>query len=226
MGTNNPSEDQIERVQSQIIAIAQSITGEADMLEANSYFDECGFDSEARALALAAKLKTFCKNADDLDPNIEDQPQPRRMARYLLENVEYEILDAPLSTELLSSKPVVSSKGSGAGGESIAGLPRNAVLAIAALLVLLFFVALYFALATPTVDPGAVPHHHGGRGGDLGGGRGGRPKCRLAGAALAGGESGGARARGRRAQRRARLCLRRTASGARARPRRPCTGRE
>ena len=114
MGTNNPSEDQIERVQSQIIAIAQSITGEADMLEANSYFDECGFDSEARALALAAKLKTYCKNADDLDPNIEDQPQPRRMARYLLENVEYEILDAPLSTELLSSKPVVSSKGGGA----------------------------------------------------------------------------------------------------------------
>jgi hypothetical protein len=169
MGTNNPSEDQIERVQSQIIAIAQSITGEADMLEANSYFDECGFDSEARALALAAKLKTYCKNADDLDPNIEDQPQPRRMARYLLENVEYEILDAPLSTELLSSKPVVSSKG-GAGGESIAGLPRNAVLAIAALLVLLFFVALYFALATPTVDPGAVPHHHGGRAAGGGGG--------------------------------------------------------
>eukprot|EP00322_Chrysochromulina_rotalis_P025011 CAMPEP_0115859402 /NCGR_PEP_ID=MMETSP0287-20121206/16597_1 /TAXON_ID=412157 /ORGANISM="Chrysochromulina rotalis, Strain UIO044" /LENGTH=169 /DNA_ID=CAMNT_0003313701 /DNA_START=53 /DNA_END=559 /DNA_ORIENTATION=- len=167
MGTNNPSEEQMELVQSRIIEIAQSLTEEACMLEANGYFDEVGFDIEARGASLAAKIKEYCQNAEDLDPNIEDHPQPRRMARYLLENVEYDILEKPLSAELIASKPQVVSTVGGGDGATVFGLPRNIALGIAALLVLLFVVALYFALTPPSAGVDAMPTHahHGGGGG-------------------------------------------------------------
>ena len=56
MGTNNPSEEQMELVTARVIEIAQSLAEEACMLEAQGYFDECGFDLEARGAALTAKL--------------------------------------------------------------------------------------------------------------------------------------------------------------------------
>ena len=71
MGTNNPSEEQMELVTGRVIEIAQSLAEEACMLEAQGYFDECGFDLEARGAALTAKLKQYIKDAEDVDPNSE-----------------------------------------------------------------------------------------------------------------------------------------------------------
>ena len=75
-----------------------------------------------------------------MDPTVEDHPQPRRMARYLLENVDYDTLAAPLSSELIAAKPVVaaSSKGS---SDTIMGVPRNTVMIVVFVVVLLIIVA-------------------------------------------------------------------------------------
>ena len=58
-------------------------------LDANSYFDEAGFDDEMSA-QLQAKLTEYIQSADEVVPSPEEHPQPRRMARYLLENVDYD----------------------------------------------------------------------------------------------------------------------------------------
>ena len=173
MGTNNPSEEQIEHVQAKIIELATSITDDAAMLEANSYFDECGFDVESRGNALQAKLIEYIEKAEDVDPTVEDHPQPRRMARYLLENVDYEILEKPLSSALVKSKPTVTVKSAGEGA-MLFGYPRNLVLALA-LVLLLMIGAIAFVVSSMGAEP---EHNHGGGGGlggeGFGGGGGGR----------------------------------------------------
>ena len=183
MGTNNPSEEQLTLVQSRIIDLAASIAEEASMLEANSYFDEMGFDVESNGAQLSAKLKEYCagsENIDDVDPSIEDHPQPRRMARYLLENVEYEILEKALDPKLLSSKPAVEvtaikSAGGGSGGAMLFGYPRNLVLGLAAILILMVLaIGMVLQAGGGSASSNHVPLGGGGGGGRRGGGRGGR----------------------------------------------------
>ena len=58
-------------------------------LDANAYFDDAGFDDEMSA-QLQAKLTEYIQSADGVVPSPEEHPQPRRLARYLLENVDYE----------------------------------------------------------------------------------------------------------------------------------------
>ena len=183
-GTNNPSEEQMELVTARIIELAQSVDDSAVMLEAGGYFDEFGFDLEARAGQLSAKILEYCKGAEnfeELDPSIEDHPQPRRMARYLLENVEYDILEKKLSADLIRSKPAVStvSTKSGSGdAATLFGYPRMLVLALAVVLALMLLAVGYLATTMmappsgPTVDQ--VSGGYGGGGGGRGGGRGGR----------------------------------------------------
>ena len=152
-GTNNPTEEELELVTAKIIEIANVVTDDACMLEPQGYFDECGFDIEARGNALNVKLKEWSQNAEDVEPLIEDHPQPRRMARYLLENVDYAVLAAPLSAELLK-KPTTAVKPAGGVG----GLSRNRVMLILAVVILLICLALLFALwpaAAPGADAGA-----------------------------------------------------------------------
>lgn len=84
-----PREEQILLVQSKIIEVARQICGEAAaQLAADSYFDLCGFDEEARSTALAARLKAeYCgDDSDALDPDVEDYDTPQKMAVYLVEN--------------------------------------------------------------------------------------------------------------------------------------------
>ena len=103
MGTNNPSEEQLELVTSRIIELAQSLFPYI-ALDDNSYFDEAGFD-DAMSAQLQAKLTEWLGSAEGVTPSPEEHPQPRRMARYLLENVDYdEVLAPPLSPALLSGK--------------------------------------------------------------------------------------------------------------------------
>ena len=173
-GTNNPSEEQIELVQSRVIELAQSLADEASMLDANAYFDECGFDIESRGQQLSAKIKQYCEGAEDLEdlePSIDDHPQPRRMARYLLENIDIEILEKPLSADLVKSKPAVSVtaiKSTGGGGDEamIFGYPRNLVIA---LIVVLLLMAGAIGFVVMKSSGGGAPIHVGGGGGGRGG---------------------------------------------------------
>jgi len=184
MGTNNPSEEQIELVQSRVIDLAQSLTDDAAMLDANAYFDECGFDLEARGSQLSAKIKEYCAGAegiDDLDPSIEDHPQPRRMARYLLENVEYEILEKSLSSALIQSKPSVPNtaiKTVSGDGALLFGYPRKLVIALAAVL-LLMVLAITAIVVMSSGDQAPSSHFGGGGGGGGGGGRAARKAAKL-----------------------------------------------
>ena len=192
LGTNNPSEEELEAVQGRIIEIATSIADAATMLEANSYFDECGFDIEANGAQLSAKIKEWLKESEgveDLDPSIEDHPQPRRMARYLLENVESDLLEKPIPSELLKLKAAVSvtaiksAGGADGDGPLLFGYPRNLVLALALVLVLMLGAIGYIVMSS-SGGAGASEHHlhHvGGGGGDAPGGRrGGRGRNRSA----------------------------------------------
>ena len=173
MGTNNPSEEQLALVESRIIALADSCVDPGLPLDSDSYFDEHGFDLESAAGQLAAKLKAYCKDAEGLEPSLEDHPQVRRMARYLLENVDYEVLEAPLSNDLLSSKKPAAKSAAGGGGALLFGFPRPAVIG-AALLLLVIICALVFFLSgasTPSLESKhGAPHVHaaGGRGGRAG----------------------------------------------------------
>ena len=148
------------------------------MLDANAYFDECGFDIESRGAQLSAKIKEYCEGAEDLaelEPSIEDHPQPRRMARYLLENVDVEILEKPLSAALVKSKPAVSVtaiKTIGGDDGDVAmlfGYPRNLVLA---LIVVLLLMAGAIGFVVMSSSGGGAPVHAGGGGGGRGGGLG------------------------------------------------------
>ena len=78
-----------------IISIASSLYPYV-ALDANSYFDEAGFDDEMSA-QLQAKLTEYIQSADEVVPSPEEHPQPRRMARYLLENVDYDEVRHSLS---------------------------------------------------------------------------------------------------------------------------------
>merc|ERR1740138_401049 len=110
MGTNNPTDEQLGLVESRIIALADTVVDPGLPMESDSYFDEHGFDLESAAGQLSAKIKAYCKDSDGPEPSLEDHPQVRRMARYLLENVDYEILEAPLGADLLQMKTKTASK--------------------------------------------------------------------------------------------------------------------
>ena len=108
-GTSNPNEEQLALVTARVIEIASAISETAASLDGSGYFEDSGFDDEERGAALSARLLEYCGSVEELDPNIDDHPQPRRMARYLLENVEFEVLQAPLPSALLTREPRDSS---------------------------------------------------------------------------------------------------------------------
>lgn len=175
MGTNNPSEEQLELVTGRIVELAQSLYPYV-ALEDNSYFDEAGFDDEMSA-QLQAKLVEYIGNAEDVTPSLEEHPQPRRLARYLLENVDYDTLATPLSPSLLSGAKVNVVSVKPAGDGALFGLPRNVVLGAAAVVLLLLIcvaVFYFFGMASGGVSAAAATdaaaHHGGGRGGRGGGG--------------------------------------------------------
>ena len=114
-GTSNPSEEQLALVTARVIEIASAISETAASLDGSGYFEDSGFDDEERGAALSARLLEYCGSVEELDPNIDDHPQPRRMARYLLENVEFEVLQAPLPSALLTIPKEVADASEGAG---------------------------------------------------------------------------------------------------------------
>lgn len=188
--TSNPSEEQLEFVTGRIIDIAQAVLPFA-MLDADTYFDEAGFD-EGLSAVLQERLAAYCGQADDVLPSVEDHPQPRRMARYLLENVDYDVLEAPLPAALLAEAPTTGgpAKGGLIGGTGsdavLLGYPRHLVIAAAAtlLLLLLACIALYLTTGRETADAGAARHRHHGEGFVAGGrGKGAGWRNRSAGAA-------------------------------------------
>ena len=77
-------------------------------LDANAYFDDAGFDDEMSA-QLQAKLTEYIQSADGVVPSPEEHPQPRRLARYLLENVDYEEVRLLLLSPSPRSPPPPSS---------------------------------------------------------------------------------------------------------------------
>jgi hypothetical protein len=86
MPTSNPSDEELELVTSRILELAQSLYPYV-ALDENAQFEEAGFDDEMAA-ELASRLHAYCDNMEGLNPSpLEDQPTPRRMARYLLEEV-------------------------------------------------------------------------------------------------------------------------------------------
>jgi len=178
MGTNNPSDEQLDLVTERIISLASSLYPYVAM-DANSYFDEAGFDDEMNA-QLQAKLTEYIQNAEEVVPSLEEHPQPRRMARYLLENVDYdEVLSKPLEGALLSGAKVnvVAVKpagGGGGGGGTILGMPRNVVLGAAlVLLLLLICVAVFYLLGMASGGSAAAATAGAGRHGGVGAGAGG-----------------------------------------------------
>ena len=123
------------------------------------------------ASQLTAKLKEYIQNAEDVEPSpLEDHPQPRRMARYLLEGVDYAVLEVPLSSKLLSGEKVtvVAIKPAGGGGELILGMPRAYVMAAAAVVAILIVCVVVFLMLGPGGGVAAAA------GGGKRGGRGGR----------------------------------------------------
>lgn len=169
MGTNNPSDEQLEVVTTRIVEISQALYPYV-ALDENSYFDDAGYDEEM-ASQLTAKLKEYIQNAEDVEPSpLEDHPQPRRMARYLLEGVDYAVLEVPLSSKLLSGEKVtvVAIKPAGGGGELILGMPRAYVMAAAAAVAILIVCVVVFLMLGPGGGVAAAA------GGGKRGGRGGR----------------------------------------------------
>ena len=134
------------------------------------------FRACSRVWQLSAKIKAYCKEAEGLEPSLEDHPQVRRMARYLLENVEWETLEAPLSPELLQMKGK-SSSASRTGGTVVAGLPRHVLYGGLVFAVLLICVVLFVMLggggggaaaAKPAHEHVMSHPHASGRGGRAG----------------------------------------------------------
>lgn len=97
--TSNPSEAQLDHVTSRIIEMAQAVCPFA-ILEADTYFDH-SLDPPM-CEELLRRVHIYIEHADAADPNFEDHPSPRRLARYLLETVDYDILEAPLLPKLLA----------------------------------------------------------------------------------------------------------------------------
>lgn len=177
MGTNNPSDEQLELVTSRIIEISQALYPYV-ALDGNSYFDDAGYDEEMAA-QLTAKLKEYIQNAEEVEPSpLEDQPQPRRMARFLLENVDTAILEAPLSSKLTSGEKVtvVSIKPAGSGGELLFGLPKAYVMAAAAVMAILIVCVVVFLMLGPGSGVAAAAGGGGKRGGRGGRGRMNKPR--------------------------------------------------
>jgi hypothetical protein len=138
MGTNNPSEEQLELVTGRIIELASALLPYV-ALEEDSYFDEAGIDGEMLA-ELSQRIAAYCGNVEGFEISLEDHPQPRRLARYLLENVDFEVLEPPLPAALLrepASVPRVIEADHG----KIAGIDRRLVIAG------LFLVSVLLALA-------------------------------------------------------------------------------
>lgn len=162
MGTNNPSEEQLELVTNRIIEIAETCTEPGLPMEADSYFEEHGFDLESASQQLVMRLKAYCKDADGVEPTLEEYPQVRRMARYLLENVDYEILEKPLSNELLKPVGKSSTPSSGRGVVFYA-----AVLAVVVVLLMLIFMVSGSSKPQPAIKAAeaAIGHVRSGRGG-------------------------------------------------------------
>ena len=77
-------------------------------------------EPRSRSIALAPRTSTARSS-------IEDHPQPRRMARYLLENVEYEILEKPLSLGCRSKAKVevIGIKNGGGADGALLWLPSQ-----------------------------------------------------------------------------------------------------
>eukprot|EP00310_Coccolithus_braarudii_P014182 CAMPEP_0183352262 /NCGR_PEP_ID=MMETSP0164_2-20130417/28852_1 /TAXON_ID=221442 /ORGANISM="Coccolithus pelagicus ssp braarudi, Strain PLY182g" /LENGTH=182 /DNA_ID=CAMNT_0025524655 /DNA_START=54 /DNA_END=602 /DNA_ORIENTATION=+ len=172
MGTNNPSEEQLDLVTNRIIEIAETCIEPGLPIEADSYFEEHGFDLESASVQLTAKLKLYCKDTEGIEPTVEEHPQVRRMARYLLENVDYDILEKKLSQEVLKPAGKAMSTGGGLGERGIY-FYGAVVLAVLVIALLLFF--MLGGSSTPidtgtVVDAAAAGHHAAGRGGR--GGRG------------------------------------------------------
>lgn len=165
--TSNPSEEQLELVTSRIVDIAQAVCPFI-ALDDNSYFDEAGFVKDMAA-ELQRRLTIYIAEAEGVEPSLEDHPQPRRMARYLLENVEYDVLEVPLASPLLAEFSPDDVKKPDA--PLIAGIPRQYILAaVAALVLVLIFLAFFFSTGAPAEESLAAPKHdhtmgrHGGRG--------------------------------------------------------------
>ena len=164
--TSNPSEEQLELVGQRIIDMAQAICPFV-ALEAETYFDEAGLD-DAMCKELFKRVIAYIENPADVEPNLEDHPSARRLARYLLENVEYEILEAPLNPKLLAE---MEETPAASGGALIMGLPRNVVLGGAVALVLILCLLAFFMLsgsssgaagaAAVAGDAGAAKPHSG-----------------------------------------------------------------
>eukprot|EP00316_Scyphosphaera_apsteinii_P017128 CAMPEP_0119308862 /NCGR_PEP_ID=MMETSP1333-20130426/12813_1 /TAXON_ID=418940 /ORGANISM="Scyphosphaera apsteinii, Strain RCC1455" /LENGTH=185 /DNA_ID=CAMNT_0007312731 /DNA_START=23 /DNA_END=580 /DNA_ORIENTATION=+ len=170
--TSNPSDEQLDLVTSRIIDLAQALYPYV-ALDENANFDDAGFDDEMSA-ELTTRLIAYCGHKDGICPApLEDQPTPRRMARYFLEEVDWEVLEQPLDRRLLSP-PAPKTKSSSV---LLLGFPRNFVLAIGVvvLIVLLVILFLVFSSSAPSATPQVqnVPPgtHHGGQG-RHGGGRG------------------------------------------------------
>jgi len=165
-------------VTTRIIEIAQAVCPYI-ALENDSYFDEMGFEG-GLATELTTRLIVYAGNAEDVPISLDENPQPRRMARYLLENVDIEILEKPLTAALLKEVDDLdgSVKPDGSGGN---GRSRNLMLAIIAVVVLVLCIAAFIMLGGGGSQPEPLLTTHGGhRGGGAppGGPGGGKGKGR------------------------------------------------
>ena len=127
MPTSNPSDEQLELVTGRVIELAQALYPYV-ALDDGAYFDTAGFD-EHMAAELAARVEGYCRNADGVAISpLEEQPTPRRMARYLLEMVEWEVLEAPLSSALLAEPKDLEAGGSSAPSHALAAYPTQLIM--------------------------------------------------------------------------------------------------
>lgn len=176
MGTNNPSEEQLDLVTGRIIEIAQAVCPYI-ALEQDSYFDEMGFEGPL-ARELTTRLNTYVGNAEDVQISLDECPQPRRMARHMLENVEYDVLEKPLNAALLREADDFDAPkevGSGLAGK------RNIILAVVAILVLVLCIVAFIVLGGGGSNASSESGESAGHGGQGrahgGGGHGGRGKA-------------------------------------------------
>ncbi|KAL1503300.1 hypothetical protein AB1Y20_011352 [Prymnesium parvum] len=149
--TSNPSEEQLDLVSGRIIEIAQAICPYV-ALEAETYFD-AALDEDMCA-ELFKRVIVYIENPEGVEPNVEDHPSARRLARYLLETVEYDILAAPLNPKLLKDMPLPSA---GASSGLVMGYPRNVVVALAVAAVLLLCILAFFLLGGSAAPSPSVP---------------------------------------------------------------------
>lgn len=88
MPTSNPTEEELELVTTRVVELAQALYPYV-ALDDNSSFEHAGFD-EDMAAELTARLVSYCQDTEGIMISpLEEQPTPRRMARYLLEEVPF-----------------------------------------------------------------------------------------------------------------------------------------